>query len=117
MLCLVTCIDAKRLSTLLWVFLAALHMRRQAKDVQGLREVTVCLRRPRVVMIISLWDDESAMADFGAAVPDHASRVLRLWRGGGESWSGFFELVGPSPHSAPNSIVQSGATRAAAGGP
>ncbi len=99
MLCLVTRIESRKLSTVAWVVIAALRMRRQARVVSGLHEVALFVRRPRTVYIVSLWEDEAAMADFATAVPSHALAVGHLWQGGGRSWSALFELVGPSPLS------------------
>lgn len=99
MLCLITRLEAKTVSTLLWLLITSLSMRRQARTVPGLHDVWVSFRRPRTVFLISLWDDRDAMAEFATAVPHHASAIMHLWQTGGKSWSGLFELIGPSPAS------------------
>lgn len=81
------------------MLVAAIRLRRKARSVVGLRESWISFRPPTVLFLISLWDSEEAMADFATTVPDHAPAVMKLWHEGGQSWSGLFELVGPSPTS------------------
>ncbi len=101
MLCVITRIKVARLSSLIWMVIAFLRIRRQARAVHGLREMSLLIRRQRTIVIISLWEDQAAMADFATVSPEHPRAVYRLWQERGEFWSGLFELVGPSPRSVP----------------
>jgi hypothetical protein len=99
--CLVTRIKANRFSTFLKVIVAFLRMRRRAMSVPGLLETTLLVRPQRTILLISLWEDEKAMADFGTACPDHALGVRMLYHDKAEVWSGLFEFVGASTGSKP----------------
>lgn len=65
----------------------------------GAVEVFWRVRWPDTLLFVSLWDGMDAVARFNAAVPEHVVAVTRLWREGGASWSGLYELVGPSAQS------------------
>lgn len=95
-LCLITRIELTRRFDLLYVLLAFYRMRRRARSVQGLAEVSLFVRRWRTVFIVSLWRDELAMAEFATAVPGHLKMVRRTFRTGARSWSGLFEFFGTS---------------------
>lgn len=97
MLCLITRIKVRRVSTVAWILISYLRMRRRARTVPGLLDMAVQLRSPRAVVFVSLWEDANAMAEFNTAVPEHPLEVRRMRVAGAEVWSGLFRFVGPSP--------------------
>lgn len=98
MLCLITRIKVTRLSTLVRAIGAYLRMKRQARgSVPGLIEVAMLIRPRLTIVIISVWKDASAMAEFNSAVPGHPLEVFRMRRAHAEVWSGLFKFVGISP--------------------
>lgn len=92
MLCLVTRIKVKKISTLMSITFAFFRMRRRSRNVPGLLETLILVRWPRTVIFISLWKDASAMARFATAVPEHPMAVQKVYRLGAEVWSGVFKL-------------------------
>lgn len=101
MLCLVTRIKVKKFSTLIKVVLAYGRMRRKAKKVPGLLETTILIKPQRTVILVSLWKDAAAMADFATKVPEHALEVHSMWEARAEVWSGYFKLQGTSSKQNP----------------
>jgi hypothetical protein len=101
MYCLVTRIKVARLFTLIGIIVTFLRMRRRARAVRGLLEISILIRRQRTVYLISLWEDVAAMAAFATAIPEHPMVVYKMRRAKAEIWSGHFELRGISPHSKP----------------
>lgn len=99
-LCLVTRIEARSGWEVGVLILSFRRMRRQARQVAGLVEAFMILRRP-AVYIVSLWSDERAIADFATAVPSHLAMVR--WTHGRKlrTWSALYNFVGTSPPSAP----------------
>jgi hypothetical protein len=102
MVCLVTRVKIRKLSTLIWSIIAYFRMRRRVRDVRGLFEVSLVLKRRRTLFFISFWKDVAAMADFATAVgPLHPQAVRKMRSAGAEVWSGHFVLRGTAPHSRP----------------
>ncbi len=100
MICLVTRMRVTRFSTLIWVIVAYFRMRRRARNVLGLLEVSLAIRAHKTVFLISLWKDVPAMARFATAAGElHPNAVRKMRRIGAEVWSGHFELRGTAPHS------------------
>ncbi len=100
-LCLVTRIKVKDFSTLLSVIIAFYRMKRKARNVPGLFETSLLVRRNRTVIFVSIWKNSRSFAAFATAVPEHSKAVLNMRRIGAEVWSGVFTLHQQSNHSQP----------------
>jgi hypothetical protein len=72
-------------------------MRRARQVVPGFVDAALYVRRRRVVVIVSWWLDDRAIADFATAVPRHLAMVRWAFRQGAHTWSGLYELKGVSP--------------------
>lgn len=92
MLCLVTRIKVRKISTLMSIIFVFFRMRRRSRNIPGLLETSMLVRWPRTVIFVSLWKDASAMACFATAVPEHPMAVRKAYRVGAEVWSGLFKL-------------------------
>lgn len=101
MICLVTRIKVKRLSSFLNVLWTFYRIRWKARNVTGLFESSLFVRRKRTIIFISLWRDSRSFAEFATAVPEHAKAVLKMYRIGAETWSGVFTLHQQSNTSQP----------------
>jgi hypothetical protein len=73
------------------------RMRRARRVVPGFLDAALHVRRWRVVVIVSWWTDDRAIAEFATAVPDHLAMVRWAFRQGAQTWSGLYELKGLSP--------------------
>jgi hypothetical protein len=71
-------------------------MKRRGRTVPGFLDAALVIRRMRVVVIVSWWTDDLAIADFSTAVPDHLAMVRWAFRQGALTWSGLYELRGLS---------------------
>lgn len=96
MLCLVTRVKVKKLTTLISVMFAFFWMRRRARSVPGLLESAMLIQRQRTVIFVSLWQNSQAMDQFATAVPEHASAVHQMYIAHAEVWSGAFTLLNQS---------------------
>ncbi|HJT59129.1 MAG TPA: hypothetical protein VJ761_21665 [Ktedonobacteraceae bacterium] len=83
------------------VVMAYVRMRRKARNVPGLLETTILIKPQRTVILVSLWKDAAAMADFATKVPEHALEVHSMWEARAEVWSGYFKLQGTSSKQNP----------------
>src|SRR2546421_7144512 len=102
MICLVTRIKVAKLSTLIWIVIAFFRMRRRARNVLGLLQMSISVSDRHTVFLISLWKDVPAMARFASAVGAlHPYAVRKMRQVGAEVWSGHFELRGTSSSSKP----------------
>jgi hypothetical protein len=102
MICLVTRVKVAKLSTWIWSIIAYFRLRRRARDVPGLFEVSLVLKKRRTLFFISFWKDVAAMANFATAVGAlHPQAVRKMRSVGAEIWSGHFVLHGTAPHSKP----------------
>jgi hypothetical protein len=96
-LCLVTRLEMPRVWHVGRVILAFTKMKRARRVVPGFLDATLYVRRRRVVIIVSWWTDDRAIAEFATAVPDHLAMVRWAFRQGARTWSGLYELKGLSP--------------------
>lgn len=95
-LCLVTRLVLPRLWHVARVVVAFRRMKRRGRRVPGFLDATIVIRRFRVVVIVSWWTDDQAIAEFSTAVPDHLQLVRWAFRQGALTWSGLYELDGVS---------------------
>lgn len=96
MLCLVTRVKVRKLTTLISIIFAFFRMRRKARSVPGLLESIILIQRQRTVIFLSLWQNSQAMAQFATAVPEHAFVVRQMYYAHAEVWSGAFTLQNES---------------------
>lgn len=101
MTCLITRIKVPKYSTLLWIIFTYFHMKKRAKKVSGLYEMSLFIRTQKTIYFVSLWRDVSAMAQFSTLVQEHPLAVFKVKAAGAEIWSAHFDLRGTSPHSKP----------------
>lgn len=101
MLCLVTWIRVKDFFTFIRLMLAFFSMRRKARAVSGLLQSWILIRSQKTLVLISLWQNSAAFAQFNTIVPEHAGIVTALYQAGTETWSGAFKLDTKSATSEP----------------
>jgi hypothetical protein len=98
-LCLVTKIDMRRTVHMVGAVVGFYRLRGRSRGVPGLLHASWSLEGLRTIVFVSLWESETAISDFGTAVPQHPRHVMRTFRRGADIWSGLFEIVGPSRSS------------------
>ena len=101
MLCLVTWIRVKDFFTFFRLILAFFSMRRKARTIPGLFKSWILIRSQKTLVLISLWQNSAAFAQFNTIVPEHAGIVTALYRTEAETWSGAFTLDTKSATSEP----------------
>jgi hypothetical protein len=95
-LCLVTRIVFPRRWHVVRAAIAFRQMKRRGRTVPGFLDAALVIRRMRVVVIVSWWTDDLAIADFSTAVPEHLAMARWAFRQGALTWSGLYELRGLS---------------------
>jgi hypothetical protein len=71
-------------------------LRRQVFRVPGIVEAGILLRRPRTLVLISVWDSDDAIVEFNTSVIDHVRGVNWLYATGSRVWSCRLRVDQPS---------------------
>ena len=76
MICLVTRVKLAKFSTFIWSIIAYIRIRRRARGVPGLFEMSLIIRERNTLFFVSFWKDVAAMAHFATAVGDLHPRAV-----------------------------------------
>lgn len=101
--CVVTRFHLRSVWSLPWMWLAYLHIRREARQVRGLLRTAFLVEGPRTCFLFSIWADDRALKEFGTRVETHVQaarmsfkRTFNRRRQRAEVWSTQWRLSGVS---------------------